>query len=324
MYNLLQVNINNYVSQYFSKCCPAPASYGLESALNFFIFTTVKIFLLLSVIIFVITILRSFIPPEKAKKVFGGGKSQGIFGNVIASLIGVVTPFCTCSAVSIFIGFIKAGAPLGATFSFLIASPMVNEVALVLLLGMFGWEIALTYMITGVSIAIVGGYIIGKLNMEKYVEGYVFEISAGELEEQKLTWKQRINNALDYVKEILKKVWAYIIIGVAVGSIMYGWIPDNTLNTIAQTNQLFTVPLAVLIGIPVYASIAGIIPVVSELIRLGIPTGTALAFLMSVTALSLPELIILRNVLKPRLLGLFIGIMTISIILIGYLFNIVL
>jgi len=299
-------------------------SANYKSAVDFFFYDTMKIFLMLSVIIFVVSVIRSFFPPEKTKKLLGEGKKRGFLGNVFAALLGIVTPFCSCSAVPVFIGFVEAGIPLGVTFSFLISSPMVNEVALVMLWGLFGWKIALLYIATGVTMAIIAGIIIGRLKMEKYVEEYVYSIKMGSVEIEELTWKQRVSDATSYVGEILKKIWPYIVIGIAIGGIMHGWAPEGWLAKYAGKDNPFAVFIAVIIGIPLYSNAAGTIPIVKELTRLGMPMGTALAFMMSVTALSLPEMIILRRVLKPRLLAVFVGIMAITIVIIGYIFNMVL
>lgn len=295
-----------------------------KGAVDFFFYDTMKIFLMLSVIIFIVSVIRSFFPPERTKQLLGEGKARGFLGNVFAALLGIVTPFCSCSAVPVFIGFLEAGIPLGVTFSFLISSPMVNEIALVMLWGLFGWKIALLYIATGVTVAIISGIIIGKLKMEKYVEEYVFNVKMGSVEIDKLAWKQRFIDAAIYVKDILKKIWLYVVIGIAIGGIMHGWAPEGWLAQYAGKNNPFAVFVAVLIGIPLYSNAAGTIPIVKELTRLGMPMGTALAFMMSVTALSLPEMIILRKVLKPRLLAVFVGIMAVTIIIIGYMFNLVL
>lgn len=294
-----------------------------KGAVDFFFYDSMKIFLMLSVIIFIVSIIRSFFPPERTKKLLGKGKARGFLGNIFAALLGIVTPFCSCSAVPVFIGFIEAGVPLGVTFSFLISSPMVNEVALIMLWGLFGWKIALLYICTGVSIAIIAGMIIGKLKMEKYVEDYVYTIKMGDVEIDIPTWKQRFIDGRDYVLEIIKKIWPYVLIGIGIGAVMHGWAPEGWLAKYAGKDNPFAVFIAVLIGVPLYSNAAGTIPIVKELTRLGMPMGTALSFMMAVTALSLPEIIILRKVLKPKLLAVFVGIMAVSIIFIGYLFNIV-
>ena len=243
---------------------------------------------------------------------------------MLAALLGIVTPFCSCSAVPAFIGFVEAGIPLGVTFSFLISSPMVNEVALVMLWGMFGWQIALLYIATGVTVAIISGITIGRLRLEKYVEEYVYNIKVGGVDIEMPSLRQRAVEAGKYTGEILKKIWLYVIAGIAIGGVMHGYAPTGLLVKYAGRSNPFAVFIAVLIGVPLYSNAAGTIPIVKELTRLGMPMGTALAFMMSVTALSLPEMIILRKVLKPKLLGVFAGIMAVTIIIIGYLFNIIL
>jgi uncharacterized membrane protein YraQ (UPF0718 family) len=296
-----------------------------QDSVDFFFMDAIVIFLMLIVIIFIVAIIRSFFPPERTRKLLGGeGKTKGLIGNILAALLGIVTPFCSCSAVPVFMGFIGAGIPLGATFSFLIASPMVNEVALVLLWTLFGWKIALLYIATGVTVAIVAGVIIGKLKMERYLEDDVYNIKLGDVAIIKPTWKQRCSDGWKYDRNLLKKIWPYVIIGLAIGAAIHGWAPGDWLAKYAGKSNPLAVPIAVLLGIPLYSNAAGVLPIVSELTKAGVPMGTALAFMMAVTALSLPEMIILRKVLKPRLLTVFVGIMAVTIIFIGYLFNMVL
>jgi uncharacterized protein len=292
----------------------------LSGALEFFIYDTIKIFILLSVIIFVISFIRSFFPPERTRKILSHKKE--FIGNILASLLGVVTPFCSCSAVPLFIGFVEGGVPLGVTFSFLISSPMVNEVAIVLLFGLFGWKITAIYIGTGLTVALVGGYIIGKLKLEKWVEEYVYQIHMGEGQAvQAQTFKERVNYAKSSMKEILGKVWLYVIIAIAIGGFIHGYVPEDFLVKYAGKDNIFAVPIAVLLGVPLYSNAAGVIPIVHALMQKGLALGTTLAFMMAVTALSLPEMIILRKVLKVKLLAVFIGIMTVTIIAVGYLFN---
>lgn len=304
-----------------------PASH-LGSAVNFFIYDTIKILILLTVIIFAISFFRSYISPLKVRKALG--KRNEYVGNVVAALIGIITPFCSCSAVPLFIGFIESGVPLGVTFSFLISSPMVNEIAIILLLGLVGWQITAIYILSGLIIAIVAGIIIGRLKLEGEVESYVYEmiekIKAAEqsgmaLEEEKQTLKERALAARDYTKDLLKKVGPYVIIAIGIGAIIHGYVPSDFLLTYAGPGNPLAVPIAVLIGVPLYSNAAGIIPLVAVFIDKGIPIGTALAFMMAVTALSVPEMIILRKVLKPKLLAIFISILAVSIIAVGYLFN---
>lgn len=296
---------------------------ALGNSLNFFIYDTIKILILLSLIIFAVSVVRSYFPPEKTKK-YLGKYDHTIVGNFLASLLGIVTPFCSCSAVPLFIGFVQAGIPLGTTFSFLISSPMVNEVALVLLWGLFGWKIALIYIVSGVVIATLVGWILGKLKLEKWVEEFVYKMVAGQAAEGKMTARERFDYAKDYVKEIVGKVWPYIIIGVGLGSLMHGYIPNDFLVRYAGPNNPFAVPIATLIGIPLYSNAAGTIPIVSVLVDKGMAMGTALAFMMAVTALSLPEFIILKKVLKPKLIVTYASIVGLGIIFTGYLFNFIL
>ena len=304
-----------------------PASQ-LGSAVNFFIYDTIKILILLTVIIFAIAFFRSYISPLKVRKVLG--KRNEYVGNIAAALVGIITPFCSCSAVPLFIGFIESGVPLGVTFSFLIASPMLNEIAIILLWGMVGWQITALYIISGLIIAIVAGIIIGKLKLEGEVESYVYDmiekIKAAEqsgiaLEEENQTLKERAISSKDYTKDLLKKVGPYVIIAIGIGAIIHGYVPSDFILTYAGPGNPLAVPIAVLIGVPLYSNAAGIIPLVAVFIDKGIPIGTALAFMMAVTALSVPEMIILRKVLKPKLLAIFIGILAVSITAIGYLFN---
>jgi uncharacterized membrane protein YraQ (UPF0718 family) len=297
----------------------------LGSALDFFIFDTIKIFILLLIIIYVITFIRSFFPPEKTRKILAKSKGSTFIGHILAALLGIVTPFCSCSAVPLFIGFVEAGVPLGVTFSFLVAAPMVNEVALGLLYGLFGLKIALIYVATGEIIAIVSGILIGRLKMEKYVEGYVYEMQMGEdVEMPDPTMKERLIDSWTFTKDLIKKIWIYVIIGVGIGAFIHGWIPAGALAKYAGKNNPFAVFVAVAIGVPLYSNAAGVIPLVSELTRAGVSMGTALAFMMAVTGLSFPEAILLRRVLKPRLLATFFGIVALGIIFTGYMFNFVL
>jgi uncharacterized membrane protein YraQ (UPF0718 family) len=295
------------------------AQSHLATALNFFIYDTVKIFFLLAVIIFAVAIIRSFFPPEKTKQILS--KFPETAGNILAALLGIVTPFCSCSAVPLFIGFIEAGVPLGVTFSFLVSSPMVNEVALILLWGLFGWKVALIYIVSGVLIAIISGMVIGGLKLEKYVEDYVYQIQMANSEIPNPTWPERLGYAKGYVLEILDKVWLYVLVGIALGGLMHGYAPANLLTKIAGRSNPLAVPVAVLIGVPLYSNAAGVIPIVKVLMDKGMAIGTALSFMMAITALSLPEGIILRKVLKPRLLAIFFGVVAIGIMITGYLFN---
>jgi uncharacterized membrane protein YraQ (UPF0718 family) len=299
-----------------------PAS-KLGSSVDFFLYDVPKVLALLTVVIFGVAIVRSFFPPEKTRKVLSHTRLFG--GNIAAALLGVVTPFCSCSAVPLFIGFVESGVPLGVTFSFLVASPMINEVAIILLWGLFGWKITLLYIVSGLFIAITSGIIIGKLGLESWVEEYVYQIrvgDAGELAEQ--TWPEKFAYGRDYVKEIVGKVWPYIVVGIGLGAVMHGYIPADFLAKYAGPDNPFAVPLAVLVGVPLYSNAAGVIPLVSVLVEKGMAMGTVLAFMMAVVGLSLPEAIILRKVLKPKLIAVYFGINAVGIMAIGYLFNAVL
>lgn len=300
--------------------CGLDKETRLGSAVGFFVYETPKVLMLLALIVFGVGIVRSFFPPEKARRILAGKRESA--GNVLAALLGIVTPFCSCSAVPLFIGFVTTGVPLGVTFSFLIAAPMVNEVALVLLFGLFGWKVAGIYLATGLSIAIFCGWIIGRLKMEKHVEDWVYRIQSGEAgPEEELDWSARVRLGIDAVKDIVGKVWPYVLLGIAVGAGIHGYVPENFMAAIMGKGAWWSVPLAVVIGVPMYSNAAGIIPIVQALLGKGAALGTVLAFMMAVTALSLPEAIILRKVLKPRLIAVFFGIVAAGIILIGCLFN---
>ncbi len=292
----------------------------ISAALDFFLYDTAKIFILLAVIIFAISFIRSFFPPEKTRRILSHKKE--FIGNILAALLGVVTPFCSCSAVPLFIGFVEGGVPLGVTFSFLISSPMVNEVAIVLLWGLFGWKITAIYIGTGLFVAMTGGFIIGKLKLEKWVEEYVYEMHLGDAQPVATqTFRERMEYAKFNTKDILGKIWLFVIVAIALGGFIHGYVPEDFLVRYAGRGQWYAVPLAVLLGVPLYSNAAGVIPIVYALMSKGLTLGTTLAFMMAVTALSLPEMIILRKVLKVRLLAVFVGIMTITIMGVGYLFN---
>jgi uncharacterized protein len=294
----------------------------LGDAVAFFLYDVPKILLLLSGMIFLISILRTFFSPERTRALLGG-KRQGI-GNVLAALLGIVTPFCSCSAVPLFIGFVESGIPLGVTFSFLIAAPTINEVAVVMLFGLFGWKVAGLYIASGLVIAILAGMVIGRLKLERFVEDFVWKMqSSGVALDEKPTWTQRIERAWGSVKEIVGKVWPYVVIGIAVGAGIHGYVPESALVGIMGKQAWWSVPAAVLLGVPLYSNAAGVIPIVSALMEKGASLGTVLAFMMSVVGLSLPEVIILRRVLKPQLIVVFVGTVALAIIITGYLFNLV-
>ena len=303
----------------YSLCGLVKGSH-LGSAVEFFVYESPKVLMLLTLVVFGVGIIRSFFTPERTRRILSGRRETT--GNVLAALLGTVTPFCSCSAVPLFIGFVTTGVPLGVTFSFLVSSPMVNEVALVLLFGLFGWKVAAIYLAMGLAIAIVSGWIIGRLRMEKHVEDWVFQTKTGDAGPETIPdWPARIRLGLDAVKDIVGRVWLYVLLGIAVGAGIHGYVPENFMASIMGKDAWWSVPLAVLIGVPMYSNAAGIIPIVQALLGKGAALGTVLAFMMSVIALSLPEAIILRKVLKPRLIATFFGVVALGILLVGYLFN---
>jgi uncharacterized protein len=301
------------------------ADSRLASAIAFFVYEAPKVLMLLFLVVFGVGIVRSFFTPERTRRLLAGRRQT--LGNVLGSLLGVVTPFCSCSAVPLFIGFVTTGVPLGVTFSFLIAAPMINEVALVLLFGLFGWKVAALYLGTGLVIAMVAGWVIGRLRLEGWVEGWVYKsvpaVPPGGHEEKPL-WTERLVLGRDAVKDIVGRVWPYVLAGIAVGAGIHGYVPERLMASIMGKGAWWSVPLAVLIGIPMYSNAAGIIPVVQALLEKGAALGTVLAFMMSVIGLSLPEVVILRKVLKLPLIATFVGVVGVGILVVGYLFNIVL
>ncbi len=293
----------------------------LGDAVSFLFLDIPKVFMLLILVIFGVGILRSFFNPERTRTILAGKRE--ILGDVLAALLGVVTPFCSCSAVPLFIGFVEAGIPIGVTFAFLISAPMVNEIALVLLFGLFGWHIALIYLSMGLLIAIVTGIVIGRLNMERQVEDWVYEIRMGQTptQLQQLSWMGRVDYGLYQVKEIVGRVWLYIVLGIGAGAAIHGYVPEGFMASIMGKQAWWSVPAAVAIGAPLYSNAAGIIPVVQALLEKGAALGTVLAFMMAVIALSFPEIVILRKVLKPKLIAVFVGVVALGIISVGFLFN---
>jgi uncharacterized membrane protein YraQ (UPF0718 family) len=292
----------------------------LATAMEFFIFEVPKVLLLLTGVVFIVGVMRSFFTPERARQLLAGKREAS--GNVLAALFGIATPFCSCSAVPLFIGFVTAGVPLGVTFSFLISAPMINEVALVLLFGLFGWRVAGLYLGTGLAIAIIAGWIIGRLKLERHVEPWVWNIQSGSAAaDVQRTWTDRLTDGRAAVREIVGKVWLYVVIGIAVGAGIHGYVPTNFMASFMGRDAWWAVPLAVLIGVPMYSNAAGIIPIVQALLGKGAALGTVLAFMMSVIALSLPEMIILRKVLRPALIATFVGVVATGILIVGYLFN---
>jgi uncharacterized protein len=294
----------------------------LGAAIEFFLYETPKVLMLLGAVVFGVGVLRSFVTQQQARRALATKRREAT-GNVLAAALGVATPFCSCSAVPLFIGFVTAGVPLGVTFSFLIAAPMVNEVALVLLFGLFGWRVALLYLATGLAIAVLAGWVIGRLHMERHVESWVYRLQAGGMaaDEPALSWRDRIEAGRAAVRDVVGKVWLYVVGGIAVGAAIHGWVPTNFFAGILGKGAWWSVPVAVLIGVPMYSNAAGVIPIVQALLGKGAALGSVLAFMMSVIALSLPELVILRKVLRPKLIATFVGVVAAGILLVGYLFN---
>lgn len=291
----------------------------LGGSLHFYIYDVVKIFILLSVLIFAISYVQSFFPPEKTKKILG--RYKGTSANVLAALLGTVTPFCSCSSIPLFIGFTNAGLPIGVTFSFLISSPLVDLASMLLLASIFNMKIAVAYVIVGLILAVIGGSIISKAKLESYVEPFVFNNQMLETEEEELTTKERVVFAKDQVKDIVKKVWLYILIGVGIGALIHNWIPEEVISVVLGQDKWYSVIVATVIGVPMYADIFGTLPIAEALVSRGVGIGTVLSFMMGVTALSLPSMIMLKRVVKTKLLVVFFGVVTIGIVIIGYFFN---
>lgn len=291
----------------------------LGGSIHFFIYDTIKIFILLSILIFMISYIQSYFPPERTKKILGNIK--GIKGNILGALLGTITPFCSCSSIPIFIGFTSAGLPLGITFSFLISSPLVDLASLLILMSFFGVKIAVAYVVVGLVLAVVGGSIIDKLGLESEVQGYVRDIENVDAESIEMTKEERISYSKDQVKDIFKKVWLYVLIGVGIGATIHNWIPQSVVENVVGSNNPFAVLLSTAVGIPMYADIFGTLPIAEALFGKGVGIGTVLSFMMAVTALSLPSMVMLSKVVKPKLLGIFITIVSIGVILIGYIFN---
>ena len=318
---LIYVNLQNISDFIIDGVFGMTKGDHLTETLRFFIFEVPKVLLLLVLIIFGVGIVRSYFSPEKTRKALAGKST--FFGNVMAALLGIVTPFCSCSAIPLFLGFVEAGVPLGVTFSFLIAAPMVNEIALIMLVGLFGWKTAIIYTLTGLLIAIFAGWLIGALKLEKYVQEWVFQVKTGQvdMDETKISFSERIKAGVSSVKEIVGKIWIYIVAGVAIGAAAHGYVPEDFMANLMGKSAWYSVPLSIIIGIPMYSNAAGIIPIVSVLIEKGASLGTALAFMMSVIGLSLPEVIILKKVLKMPLILAFVGIVAAGILCVGFIFN---
>lgn len=291
----------------------------LGGSIHFFVYDVIKIFILLSALIFVISYIQSFFPPEKTRKILG--RFNGLSANILGALLGTVTPFCSCSSIPLFIGFTSAGLPIGVTFSFLISSPLVDLASVILLASIFNWRIAFAYVVVGLILAVIGGTVISKAKMENYVESFVFNNRIVEIEQDELTRKERITFAVDQVKEIAGRVWLYILIGVGIGAAIHNWIPESVITAVLGQDKWYSVLLATLVGIPMYADIFGTLPIAEALVLKGVGIGTALSFMMAVTALSLPSIIMLKKVIKNRLLFVFVGVVAIGILIIGYAFN---
>ncbi|OOY12215.1 hypothetical protein BMG00_14340 [Thioclava marina] len=312
------------LSDWLTSLMPVARHSHAGEAIAFFLYDVPKVMMLLTLIVFAMGIVRSFFSPEKTRALLSG-KREGV-GNILSAGLGVLTPFCSCSAVPLFIGFISAGVPLGVTFSFLIAAPMVNEVALVLLFGLVGWQVALTYLVFGLAIAIIAGFVIGKLRLEGWLQDWVRDIHSGAqvpegLEDERLSMVDRYRLGIQAVREIFAKVWIWIVLGIAMGALIHGYVPQDLMVRIMGADAWWSVPAAVLMGVPMYTNAAGVIPIVEALLGKGAALGTVLAFMMSVIALSLPEMIILKQVLTLRLIAVFIGVVASGILAVGYLFN---
>jgi len=291
----------------------------LGGSIHFFIYDVIKIFILLSVLIFTISYIQSFFPPERTRKILG--RYNGISANILGALLGTVTPFCSCSSIPLFIGFTSAGLPIGVTFSFLISSPLVDLASVILLASIFNWKIAIAYVIVGIVLAVIGGTVISKSKLEKYVEPFVFNNKVLEVEQEELTARDRMDFAKEQVLSIIKKVWLYILIGVGIGAAIHNWVPEPVITAVLGQDKWYSVLLATFVGVPMYADIFGTLPIAEALVLKGVGIGTALSFMMAVTALSLPSVIMLKKVVKTKLLAIFAGIVTLGIIIIGFGFN---
>jgi len=317
---LLKMEWLNYlVAQLMENVFGLDTQSQLGGSLQFFIYDVIKIFILLSVLIFLISYIQSFFPPERTRKILGNFK--GIPANILGALLGTITPFCSCSSIPLFIGFTSAGLPIGVTFSFLISSPLVDLASVILLASIFNWQIAIAYVIVGLILAVLGGTIIGKAKLEDYVEPFVYSNKMIETDQETLTIKDRIGFAKDQVLEIAGKVWLYILIGVGIGAVIHNWIPEEIISAVLGQDKWYSVLIATLVGIPMYADIFGTLPIAEALVSKGAGLGTVLAFMMAVTALSLPSMIMLKKVVKTKLLVIFAGIVTVGILIIGFSFN---
>lgn len=318
---LLYTNLQAFASWLSYSALRLERGSHFAAAFEFFVFEVPKVLMLLAIVVFAVGIIRSFFTPERTRAILAGKRES--VGNVLAALLGIVTPFCSCSAVPLFIGFVTTGVPLGVTFSFLISAPMINEVALVLLYGLFGWKVAAIYVGTGLTIAILAGWVIGRLKLERHVEPWVYEMQTATPTDGALvlTARDRLQAGLDAVKDVVGRVWLYVLLGIAVGAGIHGYVPEGMMASLMGRDAWWSVPIAVLMGVPMYANAASIIPIVQALLGKGAALGTVLAFMMAVIGLSLPEAIILRQVLRPRLIATFFGIVALGIVLVGFLFN---
>ncbi len=318
--NLLKMTwLSNLVKKLVENTFGLSINEKIGGSIHFFIYDVIKIFILLSALIFSISYIQSFFPPERTKKILG--RFNGIWANILAALFGTITPFCSCSSIPLFIGFTSSGLPIGVTFSFLISSPLVDLASIILLASIFNWKIAIAYVVVGLILAVIGGTIIDKLHLEKYVESFVFKNKMPNLPQEELKVKDRMNFAKEELLLIIKKVWLYVLIGVGIGALIHNWIPENAINAVLGQDKWYSVILATFVGVPMYADIFGTLPIAEALVTKGVGIGTVLAFMMAVTALSLPSLIMLKKVVKSKLLGIFFTIVVMGILIIGYVFN---
>ena len=312
--------LSDLISHLVENVFKLDTSERIGGSLHFFIYDVLKIFILLSVLIFMISYIQSYFPPERTKKILG--RFKGIPANILSALLGTVTPFCSCSSIPLFIGFTSAGLPIGVTFSFLISSPLVDLASVLLLASVFNWKIAIAYVVVGLVLAVVGGTVISKLKLEKYIESFVYENKMIDIEPEELTTRDRMEYSMGQVLDIIKKVWLYILIGVGIGAAIHNWIPESVINAFLGQDKWYSVLLATFVGVPMYADIFGTLPIAEALVGKGVGLGTVLAFMMAVTALSLPSIILLKTVVKPKLLTTFVVVVTIGILIIGYVFNV--
>lgn len=317
---ILKMNwLSDLIKSLVEKVFGLDLSTRLGGSVHFYLYDVIKIFILLSVLIFTISYVQSFFPPERTRQILG--RFKGLSANLLGALLGTITPFCSCSSIPLFIGFTSAGLPIGVTFSFLISSPLVDLASVLLLASIFNWKIAIAYVIVGLILAVIGGSLISLLKLEKYVEPFVFNNKVMDLPQSELTFLDRVKFSLEQVKDIIIKVWLYILIGVGIGAAIHNWIPESVISAVLGVDKWYSVPLATIVGIPMYADIFGTLPIAEALVLKGVGIGTALSFMMAVTALSLPSMILLKKVVKPRLLIIFAGIVTIGILIIGFAFN---